>query len=128
MHEGLIGVGCDLCAVKRMARAIDKAHFYERVFLEREREYLESRGAGRAQSAAAMFAAKEAVAKALGTGFARGVMPWTIEITHEGGAPGVHLHGAAQERLTTLGGGRVLLSLSHEGDMAMAFAVAAAEG
>ncbi len=128
MHEGLIGVGCDLCAVKRMARAIDKAHFYERVFLEQEREYLESRGAGRAQSAAAMFAAKEAVAKALGTGFARGVMPWTIEITHEGGVPGVHLHGAAQERLTTLGGGRVLLSLSHEGDMAMAFAVAAAEG
>ena len=128
MHEGLIGVGCDLCAVKRMARAIDKAHFYERVFLEQEREYLESRGAGRAQSAAAMFAAKEAVAKALGTGFARGVMPWTIEITHEGGAPGVNLHGAAQERLTTLGGGRVLLSLSHEGDMAMAFAVAAAEG
>ena len=128
MHEGLIGVGCDLCAVKRMARAIDKAHFYERVFLEQEREYLESRGAGRAQSAAAMFAAKEAVAKALGTGFARGVMPWTIEITHEGGAPGVNLHGAAQERLTTLGGGRVLLSLSHEGEMAMAFAVAAAEG
>ena len=128
MQEGLIGVGCDLCAVKRMARAIDKAHFYERVFLEQEREYLESRGAGRAQSAAAMFAAKEAVAKALGTGFAGGVMPWTIEITHAGGAPGVRLHGAAQERLAALGGGRMLLSLSHEGNMAMAFAVAAAEG
>ena len=98
MREGLTGVGCDLCAVDRMARAMEKAHFYERVFLEKERSYLEKKGAGRAQSAAAMFAAKEAVAKALGTGFARGVMPWTIEITHEGGAPGVHLHGAAQKR------------------------------
>ena len=55
-------------------------------------------------------------------------MPWTIEITHENGAPGVRLHGAAQERLAAMGGGRVLLSLSHEGNMAMAFAVAAAEG
>ena len=96
MREGVIGVGCDLCAVDRMARAIEKAHFYERVFLEQERIYLEKKGAGRAQSAAAMFAAKEAVAKALGTGFDGGVMPWTIEITHAGGAPGVRLHGAAQ--------------------------------
>ena len=124
MHEGLIGVGCDLCAVKRMARAIDKAHFYERVFLEQEREYLESRGAGRAQSAAAMFAAKEAVAKALGTGFAGGVEPWVIEVTHgEHGAPGIRLHGDALARLEEIGGGRVLLSLTHEGDMSMAFAV-----
>ena len=124
----VIGIGTDLCAVSRMEKAIAKEHFYTRVFLEGERAYLDGKGKTRAQSAAAMFAAKEAVAKALGTGFARGVMPWTIEITHEGGAPGVHLHGAAQERLTTLGGGRVLLSLSHEGDMAMAFAVAVAEG
>ena len=124
----VIGIGTDLCAVSLMEKAIAKEHFYTRVFLEGERAYLDGKGKTRAQSAAAMFAAKEAVAKALGTGFARGVMPWTIEITHEGGAPGVHLHGAAQERLTTLGGGRVLLSLSHEGDMAMAFAVAAAEG
>ena len=129
MHEGLIGVGCDLCAVKRMARAIDKAHFYERVFLEQEREYLESRGAGRAQSAAAMFAAKEAVAKALGTGMSGGVCFDRIEVTHDAlGAPGVRLCGAAQERLAALGGGRVLLSLSHEGDMAMAFAVIEAGG
>ena len=37
MREGLTGVGCDLCAVDRMARAMEKAHFYERVFLEQER-------------------------------------------------------------------------------------------
>ena len=107
-----------------MDKAIQKAHFYERVFFEEERAYLERKESARAQSAAAMFAAKEAVAKALGTGFIRGVMPWTIEVTHgESGAPGVRLHGAALERMEDIGGQSVHLSLSHEGDSAMAFVV-----
>lgn len=120
----IVGIGTDLCAVSRIAKAIEKEHFYQSVYLEDERIYLESKGRGKAESAAAMFAAKEAVAKALGTGFARGVGISMIEVTHdESGAPGVALHGGAKERLHAIGGGRVLLSLSHEGDMAMAFAV-----
>ncbi|MED9821897.1 MAG: holo-ACP synthase [Christensenellales bacterium] len=120
----IIGIGTDLCAVSRMERAIAKAHFYERVFLDGERTYLADRGRARAQSAAAMFAAKEAVAKALGTGFSSGVTAWSVEVTHdERGAPGVCLHDGALARLKEIGGGRVLLSLTHEGDMAMAFAV-----
>ena len=119
-----LGIGVDLCTVSRMARAIEKAHFYTRVFTENERAYLQSRGKGMGQSAAAMFAAKEAVAKALGTGFAQGVMPWQIEVTHEpGGKPGVLLTGAARERFEQVGGREVLLSLAHEGDTAIAFAV-----
>ena len=74
--------------------------------------------------AAAMFAAKEAVAKALGTGFAQGVMPWQIEVTHEqSGKPGVLLTGAAREKFEQIGGRSILLSLSHEGDTAIAFAL-----
>ena len=120
----IIGIGTDICAVSRMEKAIEKAHFYERVFFEGERAYLEGKENARGQSAAAMFAAKEAVAKALGTGFIHGIMPWTIEVTHEeSGAPGVRLHGAAKERLEALGGQSVHLSLSHEGDSAMAFVV-----
>lgn len=120
----IIGIGTDMCAVSRMERAIEKAHFYERVFFEGERAYLERKENARGQSAAAMFAAKEAVAKALGTGFIRGVMPWTIEVTHDGaGKPGVRLHGDAEKRLEEIGGGDVHLSLSHEGDMALAFVV-----
>ena len=65
-----LGIGVDLCAVSRMERAIAKEHFLNRVFTEGERAYLQSRGRSVGQSAAAMFAAKEAVAKALGTGFA----------------------------------------------------------
>ena len=124
----MVGIGTDLCAVSRMERAIARAHFVERVFLEDERAYLETKGRARAASAAAMFAAKEAVAKALGTGFAAGVMPWGIEVTHDAcGAPGVRLHGAAAQRLEAVGGTRVLLSLSHEGDLAQAFAVIQSE-
>ena len=120
----IIGIGTDICAVSRMEKAIAKTHFYERVFFEGERAYLDGKENARGQSAAAMFAAKEAVAKALGTGFIQGIMPWTIEVTHEeSGAPGVRLHGAARERLEALGGARVHLSLSHEGDSAMAFVV-----
>lgn len=120
----IIGIGTDLCAISRMERAIEREHFYTRVFLEGERAYLDRKEKARPQSAAAMFAAKEAVAKALGTGFAGGVMPWAIEVTHaESGAPGVRLHGDALKRLEEIGGARVLLSLTHEGDMAMAFAV-----
>ena len=71
-----------------------------------------------------MFAAKEAVAKALGTGFAQGIMPEQIEVTHaDNGQPGARLTGAAQARLEQMGGGRILLSLSHEGDTAIAFAL-----
>ena len=119
-----LGVGIDLCAVSRMERACEREHFARRVFTEGERAYLEAKGKGRAKSAAAMFAAKEAVAKALGTGFSGGVMPWCIEVTHaQSGAPGALLHGAAQERLLAMGGARVLLSLTHEGDMAAAYAI-----
>lgn len=116
------GIGTDMCAVSRMENAIQRTHFYERVFFESERAYLESKENARAQSAAAMFAAKEAVSKALGTGFIRGIMPWTIEVTHdEHGKPGVVLHDAAKEKLESIGGMRVHLSLTHEGDMALAF-------
>ena len=112
-----------------MERAIARESFLARVYTEDERAYLDAKGKTRTQSAAAMFAAKEAVSKALGTGMSGGVCFDQIEVTHDAlGAPGVRLHGAAQERLLALGGGRVLLSLSHEGDMAIAFAVIEAGG
>ena len=125
MLEGnVIGIGVDMCAISRMEKSIAKQHFYERVFLPGERAYLDQKEKSRAQSAAAMFAAKEAVAKALGTGFAQGVSAFVIEVTHdELGAPGILLHDGAKERLEKLGGTKVLLSLTHEGDMATAFAI-----
>ena len=119
-----VGIGVDLCAVSRMAKAIEKEHFFSRIFTERERAYLDMKGKGRAQSAAAMYAAKEATSKALGTGIAQGICFNQIEVEHDAfGAPGLVLSGAALDRMHVLGAERALLSLSHEGDMAIAFVI-----
>lgn len=125
----IAGIGVDLCGVARIEKALLQERFAQRVYTEQERAYLHAQVKARAQSAAAMFAAKEAVAKALGTGFSQGIAMAQIEVTHEAnGAPGVRLSGAAQARLQAIGGKRVLLSLSHEKDMAAAFAVIEAGG
>ena len=126
MHE-VIGVGTDLCDVLRIEKAMQSEHFMARVFTDGERAYIAAQGKGAPRSASAMFAAKEAVAKALGTGFSGGVMPDQIEVTHApSGAPQAALHGAALRRLEEMGGERVMISLTHEREMAAAFAVAVA--
>ena len=117
------GLGCDLCAISRMEKIMADGRFLHRYFTDGERAYIAARARG-AQTAAGIFAAKEALVKALGTGFAQGIMPEQIEVTHtDSGQPGARLTGAAQARLEQMGGGRILLSLSHEGDTAIAFAL-----
>ena len=66
------GIGCDIIDVSRMERAMEKERFLEKVFTPNERELIKNGGS--AQSAAGMWAAKEAVSKAFGTGFS-GVSP-----------------------------------------------------
>ena len=123
-NRPIVGIGVDMCAISRIEKAIARERFLLRVYTEGERAYLMEKNKTRAQSAAAMFAAKEAAAKALGTGIAQGVCFEQIEVTHdELGAPGLRLTGAALERMHALGAERMLLSLSHEGDMAVAFVV-----
>ena len=119
-----VGIGVDLCRIDRIEKAIQKDHFNRRVYTEQEIAYFSGKGRQAAQSAAAMYAAKEAVSKALGTGFSGGVMPEQIEIVHsENGAPEVILHGAAEAALKQVCGGGIHLSLSHEDNMAAAFVV-----
>ena len=123
-NRPIVGVGVDLCAIGRIEKAIARESFLLRVYTEAERAYLMDKNKTRAQSAAAMFAAKEAAAKALGTGFSQGVCLNQIEVTHDdAGAPGIRLCGAALERMERMGAERMFLSLSHEGDMAIAFVV-----
>ncbi len=114
----IAGVGVDVVEIERVARALQKKGFLERVYTPQEQGFVLRKGAA---SAAGLFAAKEAVAKALGTGFTGGIRLLDIEIAHdESGAPRAALHGAA---LATCGGGRVLVSISHDGGRAIAFAV-----
>lgn len=116
-----LGIGVDLCAVSRIERAIQKAHFLNRVFTEAERAYLQGRGRGAGESAAAMFAAKEAVAKALGTGFAGFGFADVEILAEENGRPTARLTGGALNALPQPA--RIHLSISHDGGLALAFAV-----
>lgn len=116
----IIGIGTDLIDVERIERAIQKPRFMERVFTPAERARIQERGA---ETAAGYFAAKEAVAKALGTGFG-GFFMGQIEITNdEKGKPICTLSGGADERLSMLGGGAVHVSISHADGFALAFCV-----
>ena len=114
------GVGCDLAEVGRIGRALENPRFLEKVYTAGERAYLESKSP---ETAAGLWAAKEAVSKALGTGFT-GFAMTDIEICRDRiGRPWVQLHGPAARLLSDLGGGEILVSISHDGGHALAFAV-----
>ncbi|MDL2206090.1 holo-ACP synthase [Eubacteriales bacterium OttesenSCG-928-N13] len=116
----VIGVGTDLMDVARMETSIQKEHFLERIFTASERERIAQRGA---ETAAGFFAAKEAVAKALGTGFS-GFSTRHIEIRNDDqGKPLCTLTEGALERFMALGGKRIHISISHADGFAVAFCV-----
>jgi holo-[acyl-carrier protein] synthase len=119
--------GVDLVEIARIWTAIvrHKERFLTRVFTAREIAQCHER----TESLAARFAAKEATAKALGTGIWRHGIGWTdIEIVRaEHGAPSLHLHHAALERANILGWATWSVSLSHDRDRAIAFVVAMSE-
>ena len=114
------GIGCDLVKIERFKRPLEKEHFVERIFTEAERKLL-AESADSVTFAAGRWAAKEAVAKALGTGFA-GCEPGEISVERdERGAPQVRLLGKAAALLSQ--GERILITITHEKDYAAAFAV-----
>jgi holo-[acyl-carrier protein] synthase len=121
----MIGLGIDLCAIARMEPllAAEGTPFLLRFFTEEERAYINARGSMAAQSMAAIFAAKEALLKAMGLGLGGGVELREIAVLHdESGRPHYSLTGKAAERLAALGGREALLSLTHEKGMAAAVA------
>ena len=119
----IIGIGFDLCEISRIDQQLKNERFLQRFFSPEEQGYINSRGPGRAASAAACFAAKEALVKALGTGF-EGIAMKDVTVLHmENGRPYYELRGLARERAEGLGAVRIHLSLSHEQGMAGAFCV-----
>jgi len=107
------GLGTDIIEIARIARAIQRDSFVRHTFTVCEQEWLDTKGKNKAESAAGLFCAKEAVAKALGTGFQRGLNLKDIEITHdELGAPQV---SKPQKNF--------LLSISHCREYATATAI-----
>lgn len=118
----LIGTGIDLVEIGRIQRSVERfgARFLDRVYTPAEQAYcLRKRLA--AESFAARFAAKEAAAKALGTGIRYGVTWLEIEVVREPtGRPTIQFHGRAAQLALRLGVVRASLSITHTAALAMA--------
>jgi len=122
----VLGLGTDITEVPRITRSIERFgnHFLERVYTPGEIAYCLARKKSSAQSFAARFAAKEAGAKALGTGISRGVTWKEIEVVRAAGqAPQLRLSGRAAVRAERLGVTRISLSLTHSAETALAVVI-----
>jgi len=121
----LIGTGVDLIEVERIAHSIERfgERFLRRVYTDHEIAYCRGRRVS-AESFAARFAAKEAGAKALGTGISRGVTWNEFQVARNpGGRPILELRGRAALLATELGVRAISLSLTHTSGLAMATVV-----
>ena len=125
----IIGLGSDLCDIRRIQETLDKhgERFTQRCFTEIERQKSDRR-AERAASYAKRFAAKEACAKALGTGLNRGVYWRDMGVVNlPGGKPTMRLTGGALERLKAItpeGFEAVIhLTITDEPPLAQAFVI-----
>jgi holo-[acyl-carrier protein] synthase len=124
-----LSIGADLVEIDRIGRAVERhgARFLRRVYTAAELAACGAdvpHAAPRVASLAARWAAKEAVAKALGTGI--GQVTWQeIEVLQDGaGCPGLQLHGNAARLAEARGLTMWALSLAHDGGLALAFVVA----
>jgi holo-[acyl-carrier protein] synthase len=128
----IIGLGSDIVDVRRIARVLERhgERFLGRIFTAAERAKAERR-ANRVETYAKRFAAKEACAKALGTGFRRGVFWRDMGVVNlASGAPTMRLTGGALARLKAVTPeghvAKIDVSLTDEGPMAQAIVVISA--
>lgn len=104
-----ISLGTDICEVARIEKSLQIPRFTKKIFTEKEREYIYSKKCP-AEIAAGRFCAKEAFAKALGTGI-RGFEFTDIEILNDSlGCPFITVYGKAKE---LLGNSTATVSISH---------------
>jgi holo-[acyl-carrier protein] synthase len=125
----IVATGVDIVDLRRIEKllAAQGGRFVRRIYTEQEHAYCARKRAASA-SYAARFAAKEAVMKCLGTGWADGVGFLQIEVVREAsGEVGVRLAGRAAEVAKARGIARIHLTLAHERTIAIAVAVAERE-
>jgi holo-[acyl-carrier protein] synthase len=125
----ILGLGVDIVEIARIDGAIERQGqaFLDRLFSPAEQAYCKPhRNAARCY--AVRFAAKEAVAKAFGTGIGAQLGWRDVEVCRrESGEPFVVLHGTGAETARRLGIGEILVSLSHSERYAVANAIAIGE-
>ena len=128
MH--LYGIGIDVVEVQRVGSSIDEfgSKFLKRIFTEKERKYCDSQKRPVIHYAA-RFAAKEAIAKAFGTGIGKSISWLDMEITRkESGEPQVVMTGAGKKFAEEINVKDIKVSLTHAEHYAAANAVVLVEG
>ena len=122
----ILGIGADIVECLRIGRMIEQHGelFLMRVFTEREIRYCQERKRS-VEHFAGRWAAKEAVLKALGMGWRRGMALTDVEVRNEpGGRPQVHLCGAVKDAAQNRRVGDILLTIAHCRAYATAYALA----
>ncbi len=126
----VLGIGTDIIECLRIAQMIQRhgEQFIERVYTPHEIQYCQARKQS-TQHFAGRWAAKEAVLKALGTGWVRGISWRDVEVRSEtSGKPTIVLKGGAKQAAEAQGISDVLISISHCRTFATAYATAVGEG
>ncbi len=117
----IVGIGLDLVEISRLEHWLEDPGICERFFHPEEIGYIRSRGPKAApRSLAAGFAAKEAFAKALGTGFDGFALKEIRVRRDESGRPHLEVEGRASEAMQRAGAVKAHLTLTHEGGLAAA--------
>ncbi len=122
----ILGIGTDIIECLRIAQMIERHGelFIRRVYTEHEIAYCSTKKAA-TQHYAGRWAAKEAVLKALGTGWRRGISWRDVEVRNKpSGAPEIALRGGAREVLERSGIREMHISISHCRSHAIAYAIA----
>ncbi len=118
----IIGIGIDIVEINRIKKSEVKwgQRFLERVFTEGEIKYAMLHVSPHTRLAA-RFAVKEAMSKAMGTGISNGIT-WkdTEVISTDSGRPEILLHGKLREKAASMGVTGIHVSISHDGDHAVA--------
>ena len=118
----IIGIGTDIIEIDRMGKALINKGFLHKNFTEKEIEYFLKRK-NMSEVVAGNFAAKEAVSKALGTGF-RGFGLIDIEVLRNDlGKPQVNLYGQAKNIAERGGVSKIHISISHNKTQAIAYCI-----
>ena len=122
----ILGIGTDIIECPRIGRMIEQhgESFLRRVYTEREIRYCQARKHA-IEHFAGRWAAKEAILKAIGTGWSRGICWTDLEVRNlPGGRPRVLVRGGAKDAAVRRGVGDILISISHCRTYATAYALA----
>ena len=125
----IVGIGTDIIECPRIGRMIEQHGelFLNRVYTEREIRYCQSKKHA-IERFAGRWAAKEAILKAIGTGWSKGICWTDLEVRNlPSGAPQVLVRGGAKDAAVERGIGDILISISHCRTYATAYAIALAK-